>query len=95
MAKQYFYSPDLSECAGCGQYIPLTRGLGATTLDAPGQPHMYYTLCERCLPQLIAREIDFVDWVERRVVARGRQLGAFGPDAQAESLPEAQMGGAQ
>ena len=54
------------------------RGVGAVTLDAPGNPQMYYALCDVCAVLLNSKQPDFVRKVETRLVARAEKLGAYG-----------------
>lgn len=75
--KQYFYSPDLDECANCGQHMNYVRGVGTVILEAGGHPLMYYALCNDCAPHLNSKEPDFVKRVEQRLVARAEKLGAY------------------
>ncbi len=83
MTRQYFYSHDLDECASCGEHLTLVQGVGAVIIDAPGQPQMYYTVCNTCAPQLNSRQHDFVKRLEQRLIAQARELGAYDLDSRA------------
>lgn len=93
MAKQFFYSPGLSECAGCATHIKKTRGVGIIVLNAPGNPRMAYCLCNRCTGHIGCA--DFVRRVEESVMARARLLGAYGSELHDDAGLEPEMGVAQ
>ena len=79
MSKQYFFSDDLSECAGCGCRMSLASGAGIIELTAPGKPTIAYCLCGGCAKKM--QRGEFKQLVEDRVVARARFLGAFAQPA--------------
>ena len=75
--KQYFFSPNLAECAGCGKRIEHTNGLGIVALDAPGRPTLAYTTCAACEFRIAAKQKGFLQTLNGRLLARARHLGAF------------------
>lgn len=81
MAKVYFYSENLDECAACGAHISTTRGIGTAALEARGKSLMHYTLCNPCMDRLAIRDADFIQRLEKRIVDRARAIGAAPPAA--------------
>lgn len=77
MPKKYFFSPDLSECAGCDTRVAKANNVGTVTLDTPEHPQMHYVLCARCVPRLMAGETSFIRTLERTLIARAEALGAY------------------
>jgi len=77
-AKQYFYSPNLDDCPGCGKRKRKMRGTGAVELTAVGRPILVYALCTDCAPIMARGDVQFARELEQRLIARAEALGAFG-----------------
>jgi len=80
MAKQYFFSPDLSECAGCGTHLHKVNGFGTVALETAGNPLLHYTLCRNCTNRNSSRDRQFALQLEAALVKRAYALGAYKPD---------------
>ena len=74
----YLYSPELEECASCGEHMNLKRGFGMVALDVPGRPKLHYSLCNSCAPRLECRNRYFRERLGKRLIARAGKLGADG-----------------
>jgi hypothetical protein len=101
MGIEICYNPDSRECAGCQWYMkPVRRRrMHTAVLDLPGNPTITYFRCWNCSYCARTKKWHqrYLDQLNANLIRRAKELlnlGTFGPDAQAEAFPEAQVGGA-